>query len=175
MMIITNSVYSPLSGEILPEGGIRLSCALELPVGSGEVRLTTTDPRVQPYFNYRYLVDSWDRQRLREALRLCIQLLEHEAYKDIIDERITPTDQQLASDEALDVWMLENVSPARHISGTCKMGPASDHLAVVDQYCRVHRLEGLRVSDTSAMPHVTRANSNATAILIGERVADWVK
>jgi len=48
-------------------------------------------------------------------------------------------------------------------------------MAVVDQHCRVHGLEGLRVADASVMPQVIRANTNATAIMIGERVADWVK
>jgi choline dehydrogenase len=48
-------------------------------------------------------------------------------------------------------------------------------MAVVDQYCRVHGLQGLRVVDTSVMPNVVRANTNATAIMIAERVADWMK
>ena len=55
------------------------------------------------------------------------------------------------------------------------MGPASDALAVVDQYCRVHGLEGLRVVDASVMPDVVRANTNTTTIAIAERVADWMK
>jgi choline dehydrogenase len=48
-------------------------------------------------------------------------------------------------------------------------------MAVVDQHCRVSGVEGLRVADTSVMPDVIRANTNATAIMIGERVADWVE
>ena len=56
-----------------------------------------------------------------------------------------------------------------------KMGPASDPLAVVDQFGRVHGLEGLRVADASIMPDCIRANTNATAMAIGERIADLVK
>ena len=48
-------------------------------------------------------------------------------------------------------------------------------MAVVDQYCRVHGLEGLRVVDASVMPDVVRANINATTIMIAERVADWIR
>ncbi len=55
------------------------------------------------------------------------------------------------------------------------MGPASDPLAAVGQNCRVHGLDGLRVGDTSVMTDVVVANANATAIMIGERVADWFK
>ena len=149
-----------------------LSCMLELALSSGELRLTSTDPHTQPYLDYRYLVDPMDRQRMREAVRLCIQLLEHEAFGDMIAERTDPTDQDLESDEALDAWILRTVGTNYHSAGTCKMGPESDPMAVVDQYCRVHGLEGLRVVDLSVCPNVVRANTNATAIMIGERAAD---
>ena len=62
-----------------------------------------------------------------------------------------------------------------HITGTLKMGPDSDKLAVVDQYCRVKGVNGLRVADASVMPDCVRANTNATVIMIGERVADFIK
>jgi choline dehydrogenase len=110
---------------------------------------------------------------MREAVRLCVRLLEHDMYRDIVEGRIEPTDQDLASDDALDAWLLANVSTSQHISGTCKMGLRSDPMAVVDQYCRVHGLERLRVVDASVMPDVIRANTNATTIMIAERVADW--
>jgi choline dehydrogenase-like flavoprotein len=55
------------------------------------------------------------------------------------------------------------------------MGPDSDPMAVVDQHCRVRGLEGLRVVDASVMPDVIRANTNATTIMIAERVSDWIK
>jgi choline dehydrogenase len=55
------------------------------------------------------------------------------------------------------------------------MGPASDPLAVVSQHGAVHGIDGLRVADASVMPDVIRANTNCTAVLIAERVADWVK
>ncbi len=71
--------------------------------------------------------------------------------------------------------MLRNCYTQHHISGTCKMGPSSDSMAVVNQYGHVHGLEGLRVIDASVMPDVIRANTNATTIMIAERVSDWIK
>ena len=68
-----------------------------------------------------------------------------------------------------------NACTQHHSSGTCKMGPLNDPLAVVDQYCHVYGLEGLRVVDASVMPDVIRANTNATTIMIAERVSDWIK
>ena len=75
----------------------------------------------------------------------------------------------------MDDWILRNTYPQQHIAGTCKMGGTSDPTAVVDQYCRVHRLQGLRVVDASVMPDVIRAYTNASTIIIAERVADWIK
>ena len=127
-----------------------------------------------PELDYHFLEDPWDLQRLREAVRLAVSMLEHPAYREIVAERIWPPDEALESDEALDAWLLDNVTTCQHISGTCKMGPPSDPMAVVDQYGRVRGLENLRVADASIMPDVVRANTNATSIMIGERVADWM-
>ena len=174
---VTASSFSAARGSNALQAKVaQLSCILEQVIGvAGEVRLTSTDPHVQPHLDYRHLADPWDRQRLREAVRLCVRLLEHEAYGDIVVGLITPTHEELDSDEALDSWLLENVSSTAHSSCTCKMGPASDPMAVVDQYCRVYGLEGLRVVDASVMPDVIRANTNATTMMIAERVADWMK
>ena len=65
------------------------------------------------------------------------------------------------------------MSAAQHTSGTCKMGPASDPSAVVDQFCSVHGIEGLRVVDASIMPNVVRSNPNASTMMMGERAAAW--
>jgi choline dehydrogenase len=55
------------------------------------------------------------------------------------------------------------------------MGPALDPDAVVDQHCRVHGLAGLRVADASIMPTIPRANTHLTCVMIGERVAEWLR
>jgi choline dehydrogenase len=70
---------------------------------------------------------------------------------------------------------MRNIGTSHHISGTCKMGPASDPMAVVDQYGRVHGLANLRIADASIMPDCIRANTNATTIMIGERIADFMR
>jgi choline dehydrogenase len=153
---------------------IGISASLQLAMGSGDLLLTSTDPNVQPYLDYNYFAEPLDLERMRKAIKLCVRLADHPAFKDIIIERVTPTDADLASDDALDAWLMRNAGTSHHVSGTCKMGPISDSMAVVDQNCRVHGMEGLRVADASVMPDVIRANTNATTIMIGERVADWI-
>ena len=93
----------------------------------------------------------------------------------MLGEKLEPADDVLASDDAMDEWMLGTVGTMHHISGTCKMGPASDEYAVVDQRLRVHGVEGLRVADCSIMPDCVRANTNVTAMMIGERLAELIK
>jgi choline dehydrogenase len=149
--------------------------ALENASTSGELTLASADPSAPPLLNYRYLTDTWDRERLRWAVRQASRLCEQPAMQAILGDRLVPEDVDLASDEALDAWMLRTVNTEHHSSGTCKMGPASDPMAVVDQYCHVHGMDGLRVVDASVMPNVVRVNTNATTIMIGERVADWIK
>ena len=164
-----SSLYGPFQFQ-----GVALSCILDQEASAGELRLVSADPHVQPYLDYRYFSDPWDRQRLREAVRKGIDLLAYSAFGMIGAERFAPTDNDLSSDDALDAWMARNINTCIHMSCTCKMRPSSDPMAVVDQYCRVHGLEGLRVVDTSVMPEVVRAGTNATAIMIAERVADWM-
>ena len=164
-----------LTGEVPPDRVARISCTLGLPDGSGYVRLASADARVQPSFNYRYLQHPDDIRRVREGLRLAAGLLESEAYKDVADHRIHPTDDILADAAALDLWIRQTVGTARHVSGTCKMGPDSDPMAVVDQYCRVKGVKGLWVADASVMPQIPRSGgAHATVVMIGERVVDWI-
>jgi choline dehydrogenase len=164
-----------LTGNVPPEQVARISCTLGLPDGSGYVRLGSADPSVQPTFNYRYLQHPNDTRRVREGLRMAARLLESDAYKDIVDHRIHPAADILASDDALDLWMRQTVGTARHVSGTCKMGSDADPMAVVDQYCRVKGVQGLWVADASVMPRIPRSGgAHATVIMIGERVVDWI-
>ena len=174
MMMTTSSMFNALTGETIDDGTARVSCVLELPEGSGWVRLASADPTEQPYFNYRYFEHPEDTRRLRDGVRLAAAMLETQAYQDINEGRIAPTDEVLNDDDSLDLWMKRTVSSARHVSGTCKIGPDSDPMAVVDQHCKVKGIGGVWIADSSVMPIVPRANTNATAIMIGERVADWL-
>jgi predicted dehydrogenase (TIGR03970 family) len=164
-----------LNGDVPPDQVARISCTLGLPDGAGYVRLASADPTVQPAFNYCYLQHPNDIRRVREGLRLANRLLESDVYKDVADYRIHPTDAILADDDALDLWIRQTVGTARHVSGTCKMGPDTDPMAVVDQYCRVKGVQGLWVVDASVMPRIPRSGgAHATVVMIGERVVDWV-
>ena len=106
---------------------------------------------------------------------MCAGLFRHEAFDRIVDERFAPSDDVLHSDDALDSWMKREVVTAHHVSSTCKMGPSSDPMAVVDQFGRVYGVDGLRIVDASIMPDTVRANLNLTVIAMAELAADFIK
>ena len=173
--ILMSSEHRPASVRIAGDDfHFGVSSALQNAASSGHIRLASTDPHVQPELDYNYLAEAEDRRRMRQAIRTALRIIEEPPFSDHVVERVNPTDADLASDDTLDNWLLRNVCTQHHSSGTCKMGRASDSMAVVDQYCQVHGMEGLRVVDASVMPDVIRANTNATVIMIAERVSDWI-
>ena len=154
---------------------IGMSASLQLALGHGELTLQSTDPHVQPRLNYNYYQEEEDLRRMREAIRLGVRIAEQPHFSNMLLERIMPTDEELESDAALNDWLRRNSGTSHHVSGTCKMGPGSDPMAVVDQYLKVKGVEGLRVADASVMPDCIRANTNATTIMIAEKVSDFIK
>lgn len=154
--------------------GFYVTGCIYLAASAGQVKLASADPHQQPLLDYNYLDEPFDRERLREAVRIIVDLLKNEAFESLVEARLEPSDADLESDAALDAWMMRTVGTSHHVSATCKMGPSADPMAVVDQYGKVHGVEGLRVADAAIMPDCVRANTNVTTMAIGERIADFV-
>ncbi|BDZ52119.1 hypothetical protein GCM10025867_43600 [Frondihabitans sucicola] len=141
----------------------------------GAITLESADPEIQPRIDYHYLDTDDDRTRMREAVRTTVALLRTEAYKHLFRRLTELTDEILDDDELLDTWMLGHLGTAIHLCGSASLGPASDPGAVVDQYGRVHGVTGLRVADTSILPTTPSRGPAATAVLIGELVAAFIR
>ena len=154
---------------------IRFGCRIEYVYSEGLLTLSSADVTEQPNLDFRFLTDPRDIARYRDVVRRTVAIFGNQAFDGLLAERLSPTDADLASDDALDGWLQQNAGIAGHQSVTCKMGPASDPTAVVDQYCHVHGLDRLRVVDASVMPDIVRANTNATVIMMAERVADFIR
>ena len=163
--------YTDRSNEPI---GIGMIAAIYLAESAGELRLRAADARIQPFLDYNLLATEFDRRRMRESVQICLDMAQSDDLSQYIEVRESPADADIASDRALDDWMMRSVRTSHHISGTCKMGLASDGMAVVDQYARAHGLAGLRVADASIMPDCIRANTNATSMVIGERVSAFI-
>jgi len=154
------------------EDTLTYQAVIQRAISCGELEFVSSDPSVPPRIHYHYLEHETDRARFREAVRLILDLLQHRALREIGKVRLKPEKADLASDASLDRWIGRSLSSAYHTSGTCKMGPAGDPLAVVDDHGRVHGISDLTLADLSVAQDVIRAPTNATAIMIAERIAD---
>ena len=141
----------------------------------GDITTTSADPQVPPMIDYHYLSTAFDRDRMRQALRTAVAILHTRAFAPYFGELSELDEATLGDDDALDHWMLTHLGTAVHACGSCAMGPAPDEGAVVDQYGRVHGLTGVRVADTSILPFAPSRGPAATAILIGERIAEFIR
>ena len=163
-----------VSIDDLDDSYFGLSVILMKALGSGELTLQSNDFKVQPILNYKYLESEKDVRRMREAVKLLLDISETHHFESIVKSRVLPADGDLESDESIDAWMRSVVSTTHHSSGTCKMGPVDDDMAVVNHQGRIYGIDSLRVIDASIMPDVVSANTNANVIMIAEKLSDSI-
>lgn len=171
-MALTGDFSAAIDGPSDGRGHLCLMCVLHLPESVGEVEVLSPDPTVLPTVRFRYLDADRDLQRLRHLTSHAARLLRTESLSAVVDEIVAPKPADLDDDEALDAWIRTTLGTLLHGAGTCRMGSAADQAAVVDERGRVHGVDGLRVMDFSIAPTVVRAPTNATAMVIGERMAE---
>lgn len=142
----------------------------------GSVALTSTDPAAHPEIRESMLSDERDLVRLREAVRALVEMAEHDAVTAIADGSLDRVNAKLLSvlddDAGLDDHLLATAADTQHATSTCRMGDPADATTVVDPQCRVLGVEGLRVIDASIFPSVPSSNTNLTAIMAGELMAE---
>ncbi|MCK9879072.1 FAD-dependent oxidoreductase [Frankia sp. Ag45/Mut15] len=151
-----------------------LAIALQQAEARGTITTVSADPLAQPRIDYNYLSTRRDLARMREVVRVTVDLLTSHPFADLFGELGELDRLTLEDDDALDTWMKAHLATAIHASGSCRMGAADDSEAVVDQRGRVHGITGLRVADTSILPTVPSRGPAATAIMIGERIASFI-
>jgi choline dehydrogenase-like flavoprotein len=149
-----------------------LTCVMLRDDSRGEIRLTSADPADRPELIYRYLETDRDRARARELMRTAAALVATEPYRRLGAKRAVLSDAELADDAALDAHNCKHQGTSIHMASSCRMSPMAE-TGVVDQYCRVHEVERLRIVDTSIMPRVVRRCPAATAVMLGERAASF--
>jgi choline dehydrogenase len=154
---------------------IGLPVALERPHARGRLELASTDPRVQPLIQLDFAADPQDLRRLIDGVRLAWQIAHQPEIACHMHHVALLSEETMGSDDALAAYVRATVSTQFHPSGTARMGPPGDPMAVVDQHCRVRAIPNLRVVDASVMPAIPRANINLTCIMIGEHVSDWMR
>jgi choline dehydrogenase len=156
-----------------PEGhGFAFWPALLLPASRGYLQLRSPDPLDAPLIQPNYLASEADVDVLVHGVELARRLAATRAFAPFLGAEIRPG-IEVRSDAQIRAYIRGHASTVYHPVGTCKMG--IDPLAVVDPQLRVHGVDGLRVADASIMPSIVNANTNAPAIMIGEKLAELIR
>jgi choline dehydrogenase len=168
----------PLSAENPGQGADKFSafttsvCQLR-PESRGEIRLKSSDPREYPAIIPNYLSTKTDCDTAVAGVNIARKIARHAPLTSKISEEFRPHASLDINDyDATLDWARNNTASIYHPTGTCKMGSGKD--AVVDARLRVHGITGLRVADCSIMPEIVSGNTNAPAIMIGEKCSDLV-
>ena len=155
--------------------GHGISCHVDVlrPYSRGTVTLKSRDTRDAPVIDPRFLGDERDLRLLVRGAQVQQRIMEAPALQAVRGPMLYPVS---ADDErALAADIRARADTQYHPVGTCRMGPAGDAMAVVDERLRVHGIAGLRVADASIMPTLVGGNTNAPTIMIGEKAADLVR
>ncbi len=170
--------FQPLSldsydGGLHPFPGATISACQLRPQSEGTIFITSPDPSMRPEIRPNYLATELDRLTSIEGFRFARRIAAAPALADIVASEYRPGREVNSDDEILD-YIRATGSSIYHPSSTCRMGPDPQRGDVVDARLRVHGLSGLRVADCSIMPSLVSGNTNAAAIMIGERAATMI-
>ena len=143
------------------------------PESRGHVRIKTEDSREPPKIQPDYLSDPADRKVAADAIKLTRKIVSSSAMKKFEPEEFKPG-IEFASDDDLAREAGNIGTTIFHPVGTCKMGPPSDNMAVVDERLKVHGIRGLRVVDASVMPTITSGNTNSPTLMIAEKASEMI-
>ncbi|MCW5654371.1 GMC family oxidoreductase N-terminal domain-containing protein [Hydrogenophaga sp.] len=153
--------------------GVMLHVALLRPRTRGQVSLASADPTAKPVLDARFLEDREDARTLVRGFKEARRILSMPAMAKYLGDELLPG-AATVGDDRIETYVRQATATTYHPVGTCKMGPASDAMAVVDAQLRVHGLEGLRVADASIMPNIIGGNTAAPSMMIGERAAHFM-
>jgi choline dehydrogenase len=160
-----------LGGSLHPFPGVTISVCQLRPESRGNIMINSADPFAYPTITPNYLDTDYDRRIMIEGLRMVRRITEQPAFAMYVMKEHEPGSDQV-TDEALLEYARNKGNTIFHPTSTCRMG--SDPRAVVDARLRVHGVQGVRVADCSIMPTVVSGNTNAPAIMIGEKCGQMI-
>lgn len=143
------------------------------PKSAGSVRLASNRPEDKPVIDPNFFADPYDMKTMIAGFRECRRIFAQPALAAMTGAEIEPG-AQYQSDSEIDAALRKIVNTAYHPTGTCKMGPDSDPMAVVDGRLRVRGVSGLRVVDASVMPEIISGNTSAPTMMMAQRAAAFI-
>ena len=159
-------------GTVPGGNGCTLNTYHVRPRSRGWVALRSADPLAPPLIDINAFAEPYDLERTIDGIRLCREIMAQKAFASFVLREHLPGGA-VRSKADYEAFAREAARSAYHPVGTCRMGRGPD--AVLDPELRVRGIDGLRVCDSSAMPRLVSSNTNAAAIMIGEKAADLVR
>ena len=156
------------------QDGFGSRAVLLRPKSRGWLALKSKDPYAKVAIHQNFLAEPDDWRVLREGVHMVREIGTKSPLKPYIAKELGFGPGR-ATDEQIDAHIRATAATAHHPLGTCKMGPDTDPMAVVDPTLRVRGTEGLRVIDGAVMPDLVGGNINAPIIMIAERAADLLR
>jgi len=153
--------------------GLTITTVVVKPKSRGFVRLRSGNPDDMPLVSPNLLKDPADARAMMDGQRFFLRAFTTTPLKERIKQVAIPDPNDL-SDEALMKHCRRFVKTNYHPAGTCRMGTASDSMAVLDSRLRVRGVDNLRICDLSAMPNINAGNTNAPAMMMGSRCAELI-
>lgn len=153
--------------------GYSLHATLMRPKSRGTVRLANNKSKSAPVIDPGFLTHDDDIDVLANGLKKSFEIMESKHFDQVRGKRIHAVDPNNIED--LKRYIRQHADTEYHPVGTCKMGPDTDSMAVVDSELKVKGIQGLRVVDASIMPTQVSGNTNAPTVMIGEKAADMIK
>jgi choline dehydrogenase len=148
--------------------GVTLGFIQQRPESRGHVRISSSDPFCAPEIDPRYLAEEADQKTVVSGLRLVRRVMASPAFQRYSLGEVSPG-REVESDEDLLRFAQSNGTTGFHPTGTCRMGPDTDPLSVVDAQLKVRNVHRLRVIDASIMPKITSGNTGAPTLMIAEK------
>jgi choline dehydrogenase len=161
--------------QMLRRNDLFVVAALQQEEARGSVSLASTDPSDGPRIEYDYMSNESDRRRMRQVVRTAAAILKSAAFRPVYRRMTELSPRVLKDDNLLDDWIRDHLAPTFHATSSCRMGPEADPDAVVDQRGRVRGVSGLRIADISICPTIPTRGPANTAVVIGERMADFIR
>ncbi|WP_343315359.1 GMC family oxidoreductase N-terminal domain-containing protein [Brucella sp. BE17] len=156
----------------VPSGhGCTLNACQTRPRSRGYLELRSADPNVNPLIAPNYLSEQYDLDTMAEGVRFGQEIMSQPSLQKVLKREHLPG-YPLKTKDDYRRYVLEQANGALHPVGTCRIG--EDEMAVVDPQLRVHGIANLRIADASIMPSLPSGNTNAPAIMVGERAAEFI-
>jgi len=160
--------------DLIEDGyGLTVTTVVVKPKSRGEVRLTSADPKAKASVSPNLLKDRSDMRDMIEGQRFFLRAFSKSPLAERIRQVAIPAPDDL-SDEALQAHCKRFVKTNYHPASSARMGADGDPMAVLDARMRVRGVDKLRVCDMSAVPNINAGNTNAPAMMLGDRCADLV-